>query len=168
MSGEPVVGDLPTDDTSSGSPRPLPFAAWFADTEPRLRAALVSEFGSDLGRDATAEALGYVWEHRDRVLALENPAGYAFRVGQRWARKQRSRMRRVLFVAESTQNDPRFEPALQRALTAMPVRQRQVVVLCIGYGLTHAEAAALLGISRSSVQNHAERGLRRLQREVGE
>ena len=144
------------------------FDGWFAETEARLRAALVAEFGAELGRDATAEAFRYAWEHRYRVLSLENPAGYAFRVGQRWARRQRSRLRRGFPISEEAQRDPRFEPALQRGLEALPVRQRQVVVLCIGFGFSHAEAAALLGISRSSVQNHAERGLRRLQQEVGE
>lgn len=143
------------------------FASWFVEAEPRLRAALVSEFGADLGREATAVAVGYVWEHGDRVLSLEHPVGYAFRIGQRWARRHRSVLRRGIPVSDAVQRDPRFEPGLHRALESLPVRQRQVVVLCIGFGLTHAEAAALLGISRSAVQNHAERGLRRLQMEIG-
>ena len=35
------------------------------------------------------------------------------------------------------------------------------------FGYTHAETSALLGISRTSVQNHVERGLSRLRREMG-
>lgn len=143
------------------------FTSWFVEAEPRLRAALVCEFGSDIGRDATAVAVGYVWEHRERVLSLEHPVGYAFRIGQRWARRQRSPLQRGIPVSDAAQRDSRFEPGLHRALEALPVRQRQVVVLCIGFGLTHAAAAALLGISRTTVQNHAERGLLRLQREIG-
>ncbi|MAT07249.1 MAG: hypothetical protein CL424_19630 [Acidimicrobiaceae bacterium] len=143
------------------------FSSWFALAEPRLRAALVAEFGADLGRDATAEAVAYVWEHRDRVLGLANATGYAFRVGQRWARRQRSRRRAGFTADDTTHSSPGFEPALQRALAGLSTRQRQVVVLCVGYGVTHAEAAQMLGISRSSVQNHAERGLRHLQNEVG-
>lgn len=159
------VSSEPKDDDPSTSHDS--FTAWCRETEPRLRAALVTEFGPELGRDATAEALGYVWEHRSRVLSLENPAGYAFRVGQRWARRQRTRQGRGFPVPDVVQRDSRFEPALLGALSGLPTRQRQVVVLCIGFALTHAEAAALLGISRSSVQNHAERGLRRLQQEIG-
>lgn len=148
-------------------PADASFETWFRSTEPRLRAALVASFGSELGRDATAEALSYVWEHRDRVLTLDNAAGYAFRVGQRWGRRQRARAGRRFGMPPLESTAPGFEPALHDALAGLSMRQRQVVVLCIGYGLTHAEAADLLNISRSSVQNHAERGLRRLQKVVG-
>ena len=108
-----------------------------------------------------------MWEHRDRVLALDNATGYAFRVGQRWARRQRTRQKRRFGAPPPDRSAPGFEPALHDALAGLSTRQRQVVVLCTGYGLTHSEAAALLNISRSSVQNHAERGLRHLQDEVG-
>ena len=105
--------------------------------------------------------------HRDRVLGLDNVTGYAYRVGQRWARRQRTRQRRRFGMTVSDNAGPGFEPALQDALAALSTRQRQAVVLCVGYGLTHAEAADVLNISRSSVQNHAERGLRHLRNEVG-
>jgi len=143
------------------------FETWCRLAEPRLRSALVATFGAELGRDAAAEALSYAWQHRERVLLMDNPVGYVFRVGQRWARHQERRNRRRFgFVPDDTLT-PGFEPALHAALDALPRRQRQVVVLCIGYGLTHAEAADVLGISRSTIQNHAERGLRQLRGKVG-
>jgi RNA polymerase sigma factor (sigma-70 family) len=142
------------------------YVSWHRLVEPRLRAALVAEFGADLGRDATSEALSYVWENRLRVLGLDNSAGYAFRVGQRWARRQRTYSRRAFLVDATAPTTSGFEPELHSALAALSTRQRQVVVLCAGYGLTHAEVAALLGISRSSVQNHVERGLRHLRTEI--
>lgn len=143
------------------------YVSWHRLVEPRLRAALVAEFGAELGRDATSEALSYVWENRLRVLGLDNAAGYAFRVGQRWARRQRTSSRRAFLIDDKAPVTPGFEPELHSALAALSTRQRQVVVLCVGYGLTHAEVAALLGISRSSVQNHVERGLRHLRTEIG-
>ena len=143
------------------------FESWFHDSEPELRAALVATFGPDLGREAAAEALSYVWEHRTRVLGLANPVGYAFRVGQRWATRQQRRRRRRFGLPVDDNHPPGFEPVLHSALAALSLRQRQVVVLCVGYGLTHAEVAEVLGISRSTVQNHAERGLRQLRRKVG-
>ncbi len=152
--------------TDTGASRAA-FESWFHRSEPPLRAALVATFGAELGREATAEALSYAWEHRSRVLQLDNPIGYAFRVGQRWAQRQQQRSRRRFGLPSDEGRAPGFEPALAAALDALPLRQRQVVVLCIGYGLTHAEAAGLLGIARSTIQNHAERGLRRLQKEVG-
>jgi len=108
-----------------------------------------------------------VWEHRARVLAMDNSVGFAFRVGQRWASRQRRRSRRRVGLPVTDERPPGFDPALHDALDALPLRQRQVVVLCTGYGLTHRETAEVLGISPSTVQNHAERGLAQLRRKVG-
>ncbi|MFQ5967965.1 MAG: RNA polymerase sigma factor [Acidimicrobiia bacterium] len=47
-------------------------------------------------------------------------------------------------------------------MTKLPVRQRTAVVLHHGFGWTHQEIASTLGLSRSTVQNHIERGLIRL------
>jgi len=144
------------------------FESWFGEAEPQLRAALVATYGPELGRDAAAEALGHAWEHRHRVLEMSNPTGYVFRVGQRWATRQERRNRRRFGLAPSGESSPGFEPALHDALAGLPTRHRQVVVLCTGYGLTHRETADVLGISPSTVQNHAERGLRQLRRKVGQ
>jgi RNA polymerase sigma factor (sigma-70 family) len=59
------------------------------------------------------------------------------------------------------------EPALPQALQRLSERQRVCVVLVHGYGWTHQEVADLLGISPSSVQNHAQRGLARLRDAIG-
>ena len=37
------------------------FKQFFVEAEPRLRRALVSRYGQQRGRDATAEALGWAW-----------------------------------------------------------------------------------------------------------
>jgi hypothetical protein len=104
------------------------YVSWHRLVEPRLRAALVAEFGADLGRDATSEALSYVWENRLRVLGLDNAAGYAFRVGQRWARRQRTYSRRAFPIDDKAPMTPGFEPELHSALpsrcpTAPPLRR---------------------------------------------
>jgi RNA polymerase sigma-70 factor (ECF subfamily) len=61
---------------------------------------------------------------------------------------------------------PWVEPGLPAALGKLSARQRQVVVLVHGFEYTHQEVADLLGISRSSVQNHVERGLATLRSEL--
>jgi hypothetical protein len=43
---------------------PNGFAAFFAETEPRLRRAFVAAYGPERGREAAAEALAYAWQHR--------------------------------------------------------------------------------------------------------
>lgn len=143
------------------------FEDFFIRAEPLLRRALVSGFGADLGRDATAEALTYGWSHWDRVAGMENPTGYLYRVGERWARRRRIRSRRITLMMRAPNEETGFEPGLGHALDALPRRQRQAVTLVHGLGLTHAEAAQLLGVSRSTIQNHVERGLAALRNSLG-
>ena len=144
------------------------FDAFFQVAEPKLRAALVSAFGAEVGRDATAVALQHAWEHRDSVLGMENPVGFLYSVGRRWAAREGRKARRRFQVDRPVEGSASFEPGLHDAIARLPLRQRQVVVLAVGYRLSHAETAEVLGISRSSVQNHVERGLRRLRAELGE
>ena len=48
-------------------------------------------------------------------------------------------------------------------MAALSEHQRVAVVLAHGYGWTHRELGELLGISPSSVQNHVERAMTKLQ-----
>ncbi len=57
--------------------------------------------------------------------------------------------------------------ALMAALARLPRRQCEVLVLTYFVGLSPGEAATALGISASSVAQHARRGLRRLRDELG-
>jgi RNA polymerase sigma factor (sigma-70 family) len=52
--------------------------------------------------------------------------------------------------------------AVAQALARLPLRQRECVAVCTLLGLSHREAAALLGVSAGSVKTHVHRGTRRL------
>jgi RNA polymerase sigma factor (sigma-70 family) len=52
--------------------------------------------------------------------------------------------------------------AVAAALSRLPLRQRECVAACTLLGLSHTEAAAVLGISAGSVKTHVHRGTRRL------
>lgn len=137
------------------------FREFVAYVEPRLHRALAAQYGWDGGREATAEALAYAWEHRKRVLEMDNPAGYLFRVAKTAMR--RSSSRRLLppdFTSAS--HEPWVEPNLAQVLAGLPERQRVTVVLVHGYGWTAAEVAEVIGVSRNTVLSHLERGLRQL------
>ena len=96
---------------------------------------------------------------------MESPVGYLYAVGKDRGRRLLGR-RRVVFPTVPVQRAPWVEPGLSRALAGLPHRQRTVVALLYCYEWTQREAAEMLGISKSSVQSHAERGLARLRREL--
>jgi len=142
----------------------IAFEDFVRATEPKLRRALVAAYGPEQGRDAASEALAYAWEHWARLRDMENLPGYLFRVGQ--TRGRRRRRQPVLHEAPGSA-DHDFEPGLPGALAALSQRQRLAVVLVHGYGYTLREVAEITGLRRTSVQNHAERGLARLRAALG-
>lgn len=141
------------------------FEVFVKKAEPRLRRSLCAAYGAELGREATAEALAYGWEHWDRVQAMTNSIGYLFRVGQSRVRRLRRRLRAV----EPTGADraPEVEPKLTAALAQLTQRQRSVAVLVCGFGWSHVEVGEVLAISPSSVASHLERALARLRLSLG-
>jgi DNA-directed RNA polymerase specialized sigma24 family protein len=136
------------------------FTAFVVKHEPRLRRALVAAYGGSRGREATAEALAFAWEHWARLSEVDNIPGYLFRVGQSRTRGRRT----ALTFASQEPDDPMFEPGLAPALRALTARQRSAVVLVHGFGWSMREVAELTGTKVTTVQNHLERGLAKLRR----
>ncbi len=134
------------------------FCEFIARTEPQLHRALVAKLGWETGREATAEALAFAWEHWAKVTKMHNPAGYLYRVGTSRVRQRRSR---TLFVRQDERSQW-VEPSLGPSLAALSERQRIAVILVHGYGWTAQEVAEMTGIKRSTVQSHVERGLAHL------
>ena len=136
------------------------FVGFVREVEPALRRALVALYGPDDGREATAEALLYGWEHWKRIDGMRNSAGYLFRVGQTWAR--RNRRSRPQFPSPPASYEPWVEPALPQALQGLSRKQRTAVGLKHGSDWTYDEVAMFMGISVSSVRKHVERALKKL------
>lgn len=142
------------------------FAQFAQGVEPGLRRALTAGFGSEVGREAAAEALLYGWEHWERVGVMESPGGYLFRVGQSKARRMLGRSGRFSRV-EVVFDEPWVEPRFGSAWGGLSERQRIVVGLIHAFDWSFAEVADLLGVSRSSVQSYEQRGLRKLRKALG-
>jgi DNA-directed RNA polymerase specialized sigma24 family protein len=134
------------------------FRAFVGQVEPRLRGALVASLGYERGGEAVAEALAYAWEHWERIHNLENPVAYLYRVGQS---KTRGRKVPATFDRPSDP-EPLYEPGLAAAMGSLPEKQRLAVFLAHGLGWTYSEVADLMGVRRTTVQKHLERGLSRL------
>lgn len=96
---------------------------------------------------------------------MKNASGYLYRVGQ--SNSRCTWPIRPVFAPQAADQLPWVEPGLPAALARLSARQREAVVLVHGYGYTHEEAARMLGLARSTVQNHAERGIAKLQAALG-
>jgi len=150
-------------------PERADFDDFVADVEPRLRRALVAAYGPEAGREATADALAWAWQHWDRLRGMDNPSGYLWRVGQTAVRNAARRRQRELSAVVEVELQPvdgfretRIEPALDGALAELSPQQRAAVVLVHGYSYSLSEAAGVLSCSISTVRNHVQRALRRL------
>lgn len=142
------------------------FTEFVAAFESRLRESLTAAFGGELGRESAADALVYGWEHWSRVSRMDNPVGYLYKVGLSRGRRAFSR-RRPVFDRVDPVRLPDVEPGLAGALAALSERQRTVVVLVHCFQWSHSEVGDVLGLSKTTVQNHLERGMKRLRRELG-
>lgn len=141
------------------------FEAVIGELRPRLARAFSAAYGLDRGQEALAEALAWAWEHADELLAMDNPGGYLYRVGQSRSRPRRGRP--ATFPSPIRLGIPAIEPGLPAALGALSERQRVCVALVVVQEWTHQEVADLLAIGRSSVQAHVDRGLEKLRAALG-
>jgi DNA-directed RNA polymerase specialized sigma24 family protein len=138
------------------------FRAFVLRLEPRLHAAFVAVYGHDRGREATAEALAYAWEHWTKVEPMTNPLGYLYRVGQSRVRRRKEP---VIYLPPA-EHETLVEPNLLPALASLPERQRAAVVLVHVEGWTLRETGELMRLSIPTVQKHVERGMVSLRRSL--
>lgn len=148
-----------------GTRAPGDFLTFVENVGARLRQALITAYGPEVGAEATAEALAYAWEHWERIGSMDNPAGYLYRVGQSKSRWYRRRPTRLPEVPDAS--TPWVEPGLPKILQSLPRQQRVSVILCHGYGWTRVEVAELLGVTASTVQRHVDRGMSKLRSGLG-
>ena len=139
------------------------FEMFVLDVEPQLRKALAGHLPEGSVADAVAEALAYAWEHRDRILSMERPAGYLYRVAQTSGRRRKQGW--LPWAGEDAMPD--VEPGLPAALASLPDGQARAVWLVSACGWTHSEAGEALGVTASTVSTQVQRGLMRLRTSLG-
>jgi DNA-directed RNA polymerase specialized sigma24 family protein len=140
------------------------FTDFVRSHEPKLRIALMSSYGPERGREATAEAFAYAWEHWEKVRDMKEPVGYLYRVGQS---KSRPRLTPRPDPVPAERIEPWVEPALPTALNRLSRKQRMAVVLVHGYGWGQQEAADVMSVSEATVRTHLRRGLSHLRSALG-
>jgi DNA-directed RNA polymerase specialized sigma24 family protein len=153
-------------DIASGDPY-LGFEAFITDHGPRLEAVLLAHYGPEIGQEAAAEARAYAWQHWDRVQGMDNPVGYLYRVGQSATRRHLRWRRQPVLPPVPPGMEGAVDPDLPAALARLSRQQRVAVVLVHAFGWTYDEAATAMDISVSTLRNHLDRGLNRLQTLMG-
>ncbi len=139
------------------------FESFVLRIEPGLRRALTGNLAPGAVADALAEAFAYAWEHRERVMAMDNPSGYLFRVAQ-----SKARTRRHGWLPWSADAElPDIEPGLPIALRELSSHQAQAVWLVHACGWSYAETAIALDTSTSTVGTHVARALAHLRERLG-
>lgn len=141
------------------------FTDFAREIEPRLRFALAGCVRPGQAREATQEALIYAWQHWDKIKTINNPGGYLYRLAKRRAWRVRKPEPRIQTVP--VEDQLMIEPGLTDALTHLSKMQRQVVYLVEGLGMSQREVAEFLGVGRTTVETHLERGMNRLRRDLG-
>lgn len=139
------------------------FERFVREVEPGLRRALTGHLDREQVPDALAEAFAYAWQHRERVMEMDNPSGYLYRVAQ-----SKSRTRREGWLEWSGDRDlPDVEPGLAPALATLSPLQYRAVWLVHGCGWTYAETAVALDITASTVGSHVSRAMTHLREQLG-
>ncbi|MCP5034296.1 MAG: hypothetical protein GY939_21050 [Actinomycetia bacterium] len=139
------------------------------DARPRLWKAFVAVRGEHGADEAVSEALAWGWEHRERLVSMDNPIGYLYRVGLSRSSKivgGNSSTASALLPEPAEVGLPLIEPGLIPALLSLPERQRCAVWLVHACGWTHAETAEALDIARTTVGTHISRAMASLRQKL--
>jgi len=163
-----AMGHDPVAATTPGMPN---FDDLFALEYPKL-VRLASLFGADDPEEAAQEAFARLYLRIARFPGRGEALAYLRTIVCNLARSQ-ARRRKVAMrthpLARPMSNDP-VNPAdaasasnqteqIINAIRALPIRQREAVVLCYWEHLTQPEAARVMGISVGSVKTHLHRAM---------
>ncbi len=148
------------------------FDAFYRGAYPRVAAALAYTVGDeDLATEAADEAMARAFARWATVAAMDNPAGWVYRVGLNWARSAlRRRTRRPRHTPD--QRDRIEGPAvadvdLRAALLGLDLDLRTVVVCRHLWDWSVAETAAALGLRPGTVKSRLHRALGMLAEQLG-
>jgi len=142
------------------------FTAFFEETYPSIVRALFL-FTADRAEseDLAQEAMARAYERWDDVVRMTSPTGYVYRtavnVHRRRARRRAAfrRLSQILAREESDSLSHVVERAdVGRALTRLPERLREALILVDLLDLNGTEAAEILGIAPASVRSRVSRG----------
>ncbi|CAN5209379.1 hypothetical protein BH20ACT24_BH20ACT24_22650 [soil metagenome] len=153
------------------------FTEFYKASFPQVIRASSGLVDRDDAFDVAQEAFARTWSRWSGVRGNEVPVAYTLKIVLNLARRRwRTRLanRRLLQrLGPERHGDDGTETAdlrvsLEPGLNALSLRQRQAVVLLDQLGLPPAEAAQIMGVSKSTLRVHLSRARRRLRADLGE
>jgi RNA polymerase sigma-70 factor (ECF subfamily) len=148
------------------------FAEWYREAQPGLLESVLRAVNRRaLAEDALDEAFEKAFARWERVQSMRSPNGWVYRVAVNAARAQlRRELRegeRLAFATGPLVAPPPGGEAWLLVAT-LPVRQRTAVVLRHVGGMTEAEVAAAMGVTRSTVSSTLASAYKTLAGQLGE
>lgn len=139
-----------------------------------LRGLVANPFDAD---DLAQETFLAAWTQAKSFRGQASVRSWLFSIAWRKAKGNHRRWFRAarrdtayhassLETAHETPAEDRL--ALRQALLSLPLDQRAAVVLCLGNGHSHAEAAEMLGIPLGTVKSYVLRGREKLRGILGD
>lgn len=145
------------------------FDGFYRESYARIAGALTYTLGDeDLAVEAVDEAMARAFARWSSVSAMDNPAGWVYRVALNWARSALRRLRRR--PAPPAVRDAPGEVAdvdLRRALLHLDVDLRSVVVCRHLCDWSVAQTAQALGLRPGTVKSRLHRALGLLAEQLG-
>jgi RNA polymerase sigma factor (sigma-70 family) len=144
------------------------FDGWYSREHDRMIATLLLVTGDlELAVEGVDEACSRALERWDRVIAMDSPSGWVYRVAFNHARRvarRRSMEQRLLRKLVPIPELPSAAEEIWELVGELPLRQREVVMLRYVAGLRESEIGSTLGISRGTVSSTLHDARQRLGR----
>ena len=150
----------------------IEFESWYRAEYPRIVNALTLVTGDrSVAVDAASEACVRAYAKWDRVSTMERPGGWLYKVALNDARRRLRRSARdrgaVAEAAPPTTVGPvETDPDLWAAVSRLPQRTREAVVLRYVADLTEPAIASALGVRRGTVATLLRRARQTLATEL--
>lgn len=141
------------------------FESFYRENLARIvRACLLVTLDRAAAEDVAQEAFVRLWSRWGAIHGPDHAGGFVFKTAMRLCRRRAESAPTLMAVPvdEAASSAERMD--VFRALAALPVRQRQSVVLRDWAGFETREVALMLGMRESTVRVHLARGREALRR----
>lgn len=136
----------------------------------------------DLARDIAQETFIQIWERRRAWKPRGSARAYLYRIARnlvidekrkqgvrrRWLATRDSRPATRVATPDEVLDAKLVTEVFEAAVAALPERRREVFELVFNRGLTHAEAAKVMGLSKQTVANQMSSALRAVRKAVAD